>query len=71
MDAETAASAHNDGVSIELGARFRLVSGNPTYAPVGSVHDLDTNRYSSLASGVQSRLATFHQLDLRFRGEDR
>jgi TonB family protein len=49
-----------------LGGRFRLVSGNPTNAPVGSVHDLDQNNYRAIAPrGDQTRLPTFHQLDIR------
>ena len=49
-----------------LGARFRAVSGNPTNAPLGSVHDVDTSNYLQIGSTQQStRLATFHQLDVR------
>jgi len=51
---------------VTLGARFRLVSGDPTTAPVGSIHDLDTNRYQGLQpAAYQSRLPAFHQLDVR------
>lgn len=49
-----------------LGARFRVVSGNPTNQPLGSVHDLDTTDYRGLGTTPQSsRLPAFHQLDLR------
>ncbi|MDP2342205.1 MAG: TonB-dependent receptor [Deltaproteobacteria bacterium] len=49
-----------------LGARFRLVSGNPTTLPAGSKHDLDTTSYQALASASGGeRLPTFHQLDVR------
>lgn len=49
-----------------IGGRFRLVSGNPTSVPVGSVHDLDTNDYNALRQPTRStRLPTFHQLDVR------
>jgi TonB family protein len=51
---------------LSFGGRFRLVSGNPTNAPLGSVHDLDRNNYIAVApTGDQTRLPTFHQLDLR------
>jgi len=49
-----------------LGGRFRLVSGNPSTVPVGSVHDLDTTDYNQLPTNFRlSRLPTFHQLDVR------
>ncbi len=49
-----------------LGGRFRVVTGNPTATPLGSVHDLDTTDYLQLGSTPQSsRLPTFHQLDVR------
>lgn len=48
-----------------LGGRFRLVSGNPTTVPVGSLHDLDTNDYNALSSRTPARLPAFHQLDVR------
>lgn len=51
---------------ITLGGRFRAVTGNPTNAPLGSVHDVDTTNYNGLGSSTQSiRLPAFHQLDLR------
>jgi hypothetical protein len=49
-----------------FGGRFRLVSGNPSSRPIGSVHDLDTTNYQQLATRFgTTRLPTFHQLDLR------
>lgn len=49
-----------------LGGRFRAVSGNPTDAPIGSVHDVDTANYLQLGTARSSaRLPAFNQLDLR------
>jgi TonB family protein len=49
-----------------MGGRFRLVSGNPTSLPLGSVHDIDTDDYVRVGSSPRSsRLPTFHQLDVR------
>ena len=48
-----------------VGGRFRLVSGNPTTLPVGSLHDLDTTNYGRLASVAPGRLPAFNQLDIR------
>jgi TonB family protein len=49
-----------------VGGRFRLVSGNPTTIPVGSVHDLDTTNYNALRQPQRAtRLPAFHQLDVR------
>jgi len=48
-----------------FGARFRLVTGNPTTLPNGSVHDLDYNEYNRQPSLTPGRLPHFHQLDLR------
>jgi hypothetical protein len=49
-----------------LGARYRIVSGDPTNEPLGSVHDVDTTNYLQLGTTSQStRLPTFHQLDVR------
>src|SRR5690606_17706810 len=36
--------------AISAGGRFRLVSGNPTSRPIGSVHDLDTTDYRQFSS---------------------
>lgn len=50
----------------QIGARFRLVSGNPTNSVQRSVFDLDANRYSPVSGLYNSdRLPLFHQLDLR------
>jgi hypothetical protein len=49
-----------------VGGRFRLVSGNPTTTPVGSINDLDTGDYQALNQPQRSeRLPYFHQLDIR------
>ncbi len=49
-----------------LGARYRIVSGDPTNEPLGSVHDVDTTNYLELGTTSRStRLPTFHQLDVR------
>src|SRR5690606_21170864 len=49
-----------------LGGRFRLVSGNPSSRPIGSLHDLATTIYNQLATRFgTTRLPAFHQLDLR------
>jgi TonB family protein len=49
-----------------FGGRFRLVSGNPSSLPLGSVHDLDTTNYNGFSTRPGwTRLPTFHQLDLR------
>lgn len=51
---------------ITFGGRFRLVSGNPSSRPIGSVHDLDTTNYQQISTRFgTSRLPAFHQLDLR------
>ncbi len=55
---------------LEVGARYRVVSGNPFTAPVekNGFVDVDANAYRFDQSGVQrngERLPTFHQLDLR------
>jgi TonB family protein len=49
-----------------LGARFRLVSGNPTTPITGSTFDADTGRYEAIRGELYSeRAPVFHQLDLR------
>ncbi len=49
-----------------FGGRFRLVSGNPSSRPIGSLHDLDTTNYGQIATRFgTTRLPAFHQLDLR------
>ncbi len=49
-----------------FGARFRLVSGNPTTVVTDAIYDGSTNSYVPL-NGPRNggRLAAFHQLDLR------
>lgn len=50
----------------EVGARFRLISGNPTTPIVDSVFLADFDRYAQVPGEVNSdRLPLFHQLDLR------
>jgi len=49
-----------------LGARFRLVSGNPTTPVTGSVYDAVSDVFVPLYGPVNStRLGTFHALDVR------
>ena len=50
----------------EIGARFRLVSGNPTTPFTKGVYLSDFDRYAPVAGEANSdRLPLFHQLDLR------
>ena len=50
----------------ELGLRFRLVSGNPYTARLGSTFNADTSSFVPIIGPVNgARLPTFHQLDLR------
>ncbi|MCA9635148.1 MAG: energy transducer TonB, partial [Myxococcales bacterium] len=50
----------------QIGARFRLVSGNPTTPVIGAVYDASTNGYIALTGPRNSaRVPAFHQLDLR------
>ena len=50
----------------QVGARFRLVSGNPTTAAYGGVYDASNGSYVPLVGPrAGDRLPTFHQLDLR------
>jgi outer membrane receptor protein involved in Fe transport len=54
------------GAGWELGARFRLVSGNPETPIVGSVYDVRSGVYLPVSGRVNSvRGPAFHQLDLR------
>jgi hypothetical protein len=49
-----------------VGARFRLVSGNPTTPIVGSVYDSRNDTYIRVAGEPNSeRSKAFHQLDIR------
>ncbi len=50
----------------EFGARFRLISGNPTTPVVGSVYNAAADRYyPTFGSQYSSRMPAFAQLDLR------
>ncbi len=50
----------------EVGARWRLVSGNLTTPVVGAVLNADTDTYEPIPGRVNSeRVGAFHQLDLR------
>lgn len=52
--------------SWQIGARFRLVSGNPITPVVGSVYNASIDRYDPSYGKVNSaRLPLFHQLDVR------
>jgi hypothetical protein len=50
----------------QVGARFRLVSGNPNTPVIGAVFNASADRYDPIYGPVNSsRNAVFHQLDLR------
>jgi TonB family protein len=62
----TVAAGHELGAGWEVGARFRLVTGNPTTPVVGSVYDARTGVYVPVYGAVNSeRDPMFHQLDVR------
>ncbi|MFW5878298.1 MAG: TonB family protein [Myxococcota bacterium] len=62
----TLVGSYRLGRGFEIGARFRLASGNPYTPVIGSFHDLDTDRWSPVYGSTRSdRLPLFHQLDLR------
>lgn len=49
-----------------IGARFRLVSGNPATPLLGGAFDVDSNSYVRVAGEANSiRQPAFHQLDIR------
>jgi len=51
---------------ITLGARFRLVSGNPYTGVMGAMFDVDSPMYIPLYDAYMSgRVPPFHQLDIR------
>ncbi|MCA9663405.1 MAG: energy transducer TonB, partial [Myxococcales bacterium] len=50
----------------QIGARFRLVSGNPTTPVLGAIYDASTNGYIAINGPRNSaRVPAFHQLDVR------
>jgi hypothetical protein len=50
----------------QIGARFRLISGNPTTGTLGAVYDASQGNYTPIDGPRNGdRLPTFHQLDLR------
>ncbi|MCB9584362.1 MAG: TonB-dependent receptor [Polyangiaceae bacterium] len=54
------------GKGWEVGARFRLTSGDPTTPIIGAVYDATTGQYVPRFGKVNSeRLPLYHQLDLR------
>jgi hypothetical protein len=54
------------GWGMQLGARFRYVSGSPYTPNEGGVMDYDAGVYSPVAGAPYSgRLPSFHQLDVR------
>jgi TonB family protein len=62
----TLAVGHELGAGWEVGARFRLVTGNPVTPVVGSVYDARSGVYVPVYGDVNSeRDPTFHQLDVR------
>ncbi len=62
----TAVGSYELGAGWTVGARFRLVSGNPTTPVVGSVYDAGSDTYVPRYGEVNSeRLPLFHQLDVR------
>ncbi len=64
------AAEHGLGAGFRLGARYRLVSGNPTTPVTGSVYDATTGIYLPRYGATNSeRSPMFHQLDVRFEKE--
>ncbi len=62
----TVVGSYRLGGGFEVGARFRLVTGNPYTPVVGATHDLDSDGWRAIRGDAHSaRLPTFHQLDLR------
>ena len=62
----TVIGSYRLGRGWELGLRFRLVSGNPYTARLGSTFNADTSSFVPIIGPVNgARLPTFHQLDLR------
>lgn len=54
-------------LNFEIGARYRIVTGNPTTANATAVYNEQNDTYTRVASSCQncSRLPLFHQLDVR------
>lgn len=53
-------------LGIEVGVRFRYVTGNPTTPVAGALRDLSTQSWTPVSGTPYSeRLPDFHQLDLR------
>jgi len=52
-----------------FGGRFTLASGRPTPRIVGAVFDADADRYDPERTGLNFRLPTYHQLDVRIDRE--
>ena len=62
----SAVAQYKFGNGWELGARFRLTTGNPATPYVGSTFDADTQGYRGISGDPGSiRTGTFHQLDVR------
>lgn len=62
----TALGSYELPAGFQIGARFRLVSGNPLTPVVGAVFDADADRYRALYGAPNSqRNPPFHQLDVR------
>jgi outer membrane receptor for ferrienterochelin and colicin len=62
----TALGTYELPAGFQVGARFRLVSGNPLTPVVGAVFDADADRYRARYGAPNSqRNPPFHQLDVR------
>ena len=62
----TAVAGYNLPWNVDISARFRLVTGNPTTPVVGSVWNADSDSYVPIYGEANSvRQGLFHQLDLR------
>jgi hypothetical protein len=62
----TVSASHELGKGWEVGARFRLVSGNPTTPITGSIYDARSGAYVPTYGAINSeREPMFHQLDVR------
>ena len=62
----TVLGSYRLGRGWELGARFRLVTGNPDTPIVGSLYNANAGVYTPIFGKYNSeRMGTFHQLDVR------